>query len=65
MIISESILTTFKLSIVFRGNWDSIENWLEPKNEPPSGNLASPISVKLSVVALRGKIILKILGINF
>ena len=42
LLIFESILTTFKLSIIHRGRWDSIENWLEPKTEPPSGNLASP-----------------------
>ncbi len=38
----ESILTTFKLSIVFRGSWVNIENWLEPKIEPSLGNLAGP-----------------------
>ncbi len=38
----ESIFTTFKLSIIFRGSWGSIENWLEPKIEPLSGNLACP-----------------------
>jgi hypothetical protein len=37
-----SILTTFKASIIFRGIWGSIENWLEPKTEPPSGNLVCP-----------------------
>jgi len=40
MIIFGPILTTFKLSIVYRGSWGSIENWLEPKTKPPSGNLA-------------------------
>jgi len=35
-----SILTTFKLSFVFRGSLGSIENQLEPKTKPPSGNLA-------------------------
>jgi len=29
------ILTTFKLSIIHRDTWDSIENWLEPKTKPP------------------------------
>ncbi len=38
----ESILTTFKLNIVFGGSWGSTENWLEPKTKPPSGNLACP-----------------------
>jgi len=35
MIIFESILTTFKLSIVFRGSWGRSVNWLESKMEPP------------------------------
>jgi hypothetical protein len=30
----------FELSIIFGGSWSSIENWLEPKTEPPLGNLA-------------------------
>jgi len=34
---------------VVRGSWGSIENWLETKTEPPSGNLALPKSVKRSV----------------
>jgi len=42
LLIFELILTTFKPSIVFRGSWGSIENWIEPKTEPPSGNLACP-----------------------
>jgi len=42
MIIFESILTTSKSSIIFRGSWGSIVNWLEPKIEPPSRNLACP-----------------------
>jgi len=37
-----SILTTFELSSIFGGNWGRIENWLEPKTEPSSGNLACP-----------------------
>jgi len=32
----------FKLSIVFRGSWGSSVNWLEPKIEPLSVNLACP-----------------------
>jgi len=42
LFIFEPILTTFKPIIVFRGSWGSIKNWLEPKIEPPSGNLACP-----------------------
>jgi len=37
-----SILTTFESSIIFGGSWGSIENWLEPKTEPPLGNSACP-----------------------
>jgi len=36
------ILTIFESSSIFGGSWDSIENWLESKTEPPSGNLACP-----------------------
>jgi hypothetical protein len=42
MIIFGLILTTFELSIIFGGSWGNIENLLEPKTEPPSGNLACP-----------------------
>jgi len=35
MIIFMSNMTTFKLSVVFWGKWDSIENRLEPKTIPP------------------------------
>ncbi len=42
LLIFESILTSFKLSIIFGGSWGSTENWLKPKNEPPSGNLSCP-----------------------
>jgi hypothetical protein len=42
MIIFGLILTTFELSIILGGSWGSIENWLEPKTKPPSGNLACP-----------------------
>jgi len=42
LLIFESILTTFKLSIIFRGSWGSINNWLEPKIKPLSGNFACP-----------------------
>jgi len=42
LLIFESILTSFKLSIIFRGNWGSIENWLKPMTKPPLGNLACP-----------------------
>jgi len=40
MIIFGSILTTFDSSSIFGGSWSSIENWLEPKTKPQSGNLA-------------------------
>jgi hypothetical protein len=42
MIIFGSILTTFELSSTFEGSWGSIENWLKPKTEPTSKNLACP-----------------------
>ena len=34
MIIFESILTTFKSCIIYRGSLDSSDNCLEPKIEP-------------------------------
>ncbi len=40
MIIFGLIFTTFALSINFGGSWGSIENWLKPKTNPPSGILA-------------------------
>jgi len=46
MIIFGLILTTFKLSIVFRGSWGSIENW--PIVEPIV-KFSLPKSVKRSV----------------
>jgi hypothetical protein len=42
MIIFGLIVTTFESSIIFGGIWGSIKNWLEPKTEPPSRNLAFP-----------------------
>jgi len=42
MIILGFILTTFESSSIFGGSLGSIEKWLEPKTEPPSGNLACP-----------------------
>jgi len=42
MIAFGSILTTFESNNIFVGSWGSIENWLEPKVEPSSGNLACP-----------------------
>jgi hypothetical protein len=42
MIIFGSNLTIFESSIIFGGSWGSIENWLEPKTKPKSGNLACP-----------------------
>ncbi len=31
MIIFKSLLTTFEVRVIFRGNWDSIKYWTEPK----------------------------------
>jgi len=42
MIIFGSILTTFELSSIFGSSWGSIENWLEHKIGPPSGNFGCP-----------------------
>jgi len=42
MIIFGLILTTFKSSSIFGGILGSIKNWLNPKTEPPLGNLACP-----------------------
>jgi hypothetical protein len=42
MIIFESILTTFKSRVVFRGSSDSSDNWFEPRIEPALANLACP-----------------------
>jgi len=42
MIIFESNLTTFEVSVIFLGSWGSSENWLEPKTEPPFVILACP-----------------------
>ncbi len=42
IIIFESVFTTFKLNILFRGSWGSSVDWLEPKNDPTIGNLACP-----------------------
>ena len=36
MIIFESIMTTFELSVIFWGNWGSLKNWLEPNTKPQS-----------------------------
>jgi len=35
MIIFESNLTTFKLSVIFRSSWAVVKNWLELKTKPP------------------------------
>jgi len=40
MIVFGSILTAFASSSILGGSWGSIEYWLKPKTEPPSGNLA-------------------------
>jgi len=42
LLIFESILTSFKTSIIFGGSLGIAENWLEPKTKQPSGNLACP-----------------------
>jgi len=42
MFIFGLILTTIELSIIFGGSRGRIENWLELKTAPPSGNLACP-----------------------
>jgi len=42
MLIFGLILNTFESSSIFGGSWGSFENWLEPKIEPPSGDLACP-----------------------
>jgi hypothetical protein len=42
MIIFGSHLTIFESNSSFGGSLGSIENWLENKTKPPSGNLASP-----------------------
>jgi len=36
------MLTPFEASMIFWCSWGSVENWLEPKAEPPSENLARP-----------------------
>jgi hypothetical protein len=35
IIIFESILTTFELTIIFRGSWGSRENLCKTKTKPP------------------------------
>jgi len=50
MVIFGSISNTFESSSIFGGSLGSNENWLEPKTEPPSKNLACPNPVKRSVV---------------
>jgi len=42
MIIFGSILTTFESSSISESSWGSVENWLQPKTEPQSGNLECP-----------------------
>jgi len=51
MIIFGSILTTFELSSIFGGSWGRIENCLEPKTKPPSGNIACPNLCMLSSIS--------------
>jgi len=40
MIVFGLILTTFESRSFFGGSWKNIENWIEPKTEPPLGILA-------------------------
>ena len=42
MIIFESILINFELSIILKGIWGSIKNRLKPKTKPPFAILACP-----------------------
>jgi len=42
IVFGSAILITFESSSISGGSWGSIENWLEPKTEPPLGNLACP-----------------------
>jgi hypothetical protein len=42
MIILGSFLTTSELISIFEGSSGGVENWLEPKTEPPLGYLACP-----------------------
>jgi len=44
------MLTTFKSSIIFEGSWGSIENWLEPKTEPPSGTVTFVVLQKFKFI---------------
>jgi hypothetical protein len=39
---SEMIILWSILSSIFEGSWGSFENCLEPKIEPPLGNLVGP-----------------------
>ena len=50
MIIFKSILTTFEVSLVFWGSWDSSKNCLEPNTKQPLQILACPNETKCSVV---------------
>jgi hypothetical protein len=40
MFIVKSMLTTFIVSIIFRGGWCISETWVKLKIEPPLANLA-------------------------
>jgi hypothetical protein len=46
MIIYKSILTTFIVSVVFRGSWGSSKNWLKLKIEPTVNKFSLLKSVK-------------------
>jgi hypothetical protein len=45
----ESILTTFKLSIILKGSWGSGVNWLKPKIETSLIKFSLPKYLKQSV----------------
>ena len=48
MIIFESLLTTFEVSVIFWCSWSSGENWLESKTKPPKLSLTK-LSLSKSV----------------
>ena len=49
MIILESILTTYEVSVIFWGLWGSSGNWLEPKTKPPL-QILTKLSMLKSVI---------------
>ncbi len=53
MIIFESIVTTFKPSIIFSGRCGCSVNWLEAKNQTTISKFSLPKSVKHSVLLFK------------